>query len=569
MSVVEKIDYLSTDHVDTLDVLEKLSNAESLKIQVNAGLDEALRELENLHSQVSSQETQDLLGLCKTAVIESISSQFGLASQFIAAADGGSVTTTHNFEKGITSTERDAEKHKAFVANNDGSRSWDKVRATTGYDDGFTDRRKTDFKTKEVIVDAYTGKPLPKDGRAHIDHIVSAKEIERKAENHLFLSPEERAKMATSDANTSYTFGSANQSKSDQKMEDWLEKKRKTGETNAEKYGIDKEAAMEKDRQARQHIQAEVTLAKTKKYSQELLQTGAKDAANMAAFNAIGVIMRDLTQAIFEEIHLSFQQRGQESLKTIFIRFKTRIERVLKEIIAKWKDILTGSFEAALIAFLSNIVVFVINLFASTLKKLVTMIRAGFVSLCQAIKMLANPPEGMDRDEVNYQALKILTAGLIGAASMGLYAGIEKLLQAIPGLQPLMMFPIPFPGEAPRTVSDIIAAILTGMAGGLLTTVTLYLMDTARNAKKQDQLRIQLVAQSGLVVEYKIAQSWCVLDDAYGVLNNTVQAALSVSIETDHAIRDSHQTTKESIQQLTHSVSQARERLMRLKEVKQ
>jgi hypothetical protein len=341
------------------------------------------------------------------------------------------------------------------------------------------------------------------------------------------------------------------------------------GETNAEKYGIDKEAAMEKDRRARQHIQAEVTLAKTKKYSQELLQTGAKDAANMAAFNAIGVIMRDLTQAIFEEIHLSFQQRGQESLKTIFIRFKTRIERVLKEIIAKWKDILTGSFEAALIAFLSNIVVFVINLFASTLKKLVTMIRAGFVSLCQAIKMLANPPDGMDRDEVNYQALKILTAGLIGAASMGLYAGIEKLLQAIPGLQPLMMFPIPFPGEAPRTVSDIIAAILTGMAGGLLTTVTLYLMDTARNAKKQDQLRIQLVAQSGLVVEYKIAQSWCVLDDAYGVLNNTVQAALSVSIETDHAIRDSHQTTKESIQQLTHSVSQARERLMRLKEVKQ
>jgi hypothetical protein len=146
------------------------------------------------------------------------------------------------------------------------------------------------------------------------------------------------------------------------------------------------------------------------------------------------------------------------------------------------------------------------------------MIRAGFVSLCQAVKMLAYPPAGMDREEANYQALKILTAGLIGATSLGLSAGIEKLLQAIPGLQPLMMFPVPSIGKEPRTVSDILAVTLSALAGGVLTTIVLYFMDKCRNTGKKDKLQIQLVAQSGVVVQYKIAQTWCVMGDAYQFL---------------------------------------------------
>jgi hypothetical protein len=91
--------------------------------------------------------------------------------------------------------------------------------------------------------------------------------------------------------------------------------------------------------------------------------------------------------------------------------------------------------------------------------------------------MLTNPPEGMDREGANYQALKILTAGLIGAASLGLSACIEKLLQPIPVLQPLMMFPIPSFGKKPRTVNGILSVTISALAGGLLTTIVLYFMD--------------------------------------------------------------------------------------------
>jgi hypothetical protein len=477
---------------------------------------------------------------------------------FIQTQDGGSVTTAHNFETGITATESDQRKYDAYKANNDGSRNWQEVRRSGGYDDPLPEKRKVAFQTQRKIVDAYTGKELPKDGRTHLDHIVSAKEIEKNAKNHLFKTPEERARMATDDKNLAWTEASANQSTGDQPMKEWLEKSDKHGGTKAERFGINKKMALKKDAEARRHIKAQITVAAAKKYRNELITTGGKDAARMAACSALGVIMRELTQAVFQEIHITFQQRGKETLKEIFIRFKERMEAVLVKLKEKWKDIFKGGFEVGLTAFLSNIVVFIINLFATTLKKLVAMIRAGFVSLCQAVKMLAYPPIGMDREEANYQALKILTAGLIGAASLGLSAGIEKLLQAIPTLEPIMMFPIPSPGKEPRTVSDILAVTLSALAGGLLTTTILYFMDKCRNEGERGKIQIQLVAQSGVVVQYKIAQTWTVMGDGWNYFNDAVADSVKTMSETKELIDESHIEASESVDNFHRLVTSRR-----------
>ena len=531
---LEVVDLFDADFSSTVQTLDKISEQEMIQIKITEGLEEALKELDSLHDQFSAQDSAHLLDLCKNTVIETITGQFGLASLFIQSQNGGSVTTQRNFERGITATEGDQQRYDAYTANNDGSRKWSDTRTSGGYDAPLPGIRKETFKGQDVIVDAYTGRPLPKDGQTHVDHVVSAKEIESRASAHLFKTPEERAKMATHDKNLAFTDASLNQSKGEQPMSEFLKKQDKaTGKAKAEKYGIDEEKAMKRDGEARRFIDHEINVSAAKKYTGELLATGGKDAARMAAYSALGVIMRELTQAIFAEIHVTFRERGKESLSEIFTRFKNRIGQVLSELKAKWKDILKGSFEGGLMAFLSNIVVFVINLFATTLKKFVSMIRAGFVSLCQAVKLLTNPPEGMSREEANYQALKVLTAGLIGAASLGLSAAIEKALQAIPGLQPLMMFPVLSIGREPRTVSDVIAVTLSALAGGILTTVALYFMDKCRSSGKKDKLRIQLVAQSGVVVQYKLAQTWCVMNVAYSFL----QAKITESVEDCNQVK--------------------------------
>jgi hypothetical protein len=534
----EKVDYLNGDFTHVIEELDTLSELDTVKIEINDGLEEALQELDNLHDQFKTEDSARLLDLCKTTVIETITGQFGLAGMFIQTQDGGSVTTKNNFEKGITATETDNQRFNLMEKNK--HKQWKEVRQTSGYESGNFIDRKNSIPQGTIIIDEYTGKPLVKGVNASLDHIVSANEIEKNSANHLFLSPEERAKMATNDVNFAWTDTSANSSKSNRKMGDWLDQKDKTYGTKTQKYDIDREKALAKDAVARRYIKTQVTVAAAKKHGTELMATGGKDAARMAAYSALGVVLRELTQAIFHEIHVTFQQRGKETLKEIFIRFKERIGEVINKLKAKWKDILTGSFEAGITAFLSNIVIFIINLFATTLKKLVAMIRAGFVSLCQAVKMLTHPPAGMDKEEANYQALKILTAGLIGAASLGLSAGIEKLLQAIPGLQPLMMFPIPSIGKEPRTVSDIIAVTLSALAGGLLTTIVLYFMDKCRNAGKKDKLQIQLVTQSGVVVQYKIAQTWIVMGDGWNCLSSAAADGVKTMIETKKAIDESH-----------------------------
>ena len=556
---VEAIDYFRKDFDLFKEELEIMSKREYLQIEINEGLEEALLEMKKMQGQISANEYANLIELCKNTVIETITGQFGLASLFIESKDGGNVTTSHNFENGIVSTDLDRKKYETFIENNDGTKKWGDVRKEIGYDNPLSNKRKDAFKSNDVIIDSYTGKPLSKDGQAHLDHIVSAKEIESSAANNLFMTPEERAKMATNDKNLTFTEGRANQSKGDLKMEEWLTKEdSKTGQTKADKYGIDKEKALEKDREARKFVKKEITVAAAKKYGSELLKTGGKDAAMMAAYSSLGLVLRDFTQAIFVEVHITLRDHGKESLSEIFCRFKERLEKTLVEIKGKWKDILKSGLESGLTAFFSNLLVFIINLVATTLKKIVTMIRAGFVSLVQAMKIMVNPPEGMPKEDIAYHALKILTSGLIGAASIGLSAGIEKLLQSIPGLQPLMMFAIPFPGKQTRTVSDILAVTMSALVGGLLTTIVLYFMDKCRDNSKNEKLHINLVSQSGVVVQYKIAQTWMTLDDAYRCLHN---------IATDFAyyISDGQTILQESSERANQAISNLSDANKRLK----
>ena len=255
---------------DSLAVeVAELDSLENIRIDVDATLENAINELNALQDEYSQESAENLVDLCKANVMSTIVGQFGIASILLEAKDGGSVTTEHNFEKGIVATADDKAKYETYRANNDGSRKWEDVRTEGGYDKTLAAMRKEAFQNQSTIIDEYTGKELPKDGRAHLDHVVSAKEIESDTGAHLFMSAEERAKMATSKEKLAWTEGSANQSKGDQKMEDWLNKK-KNGETNEKRFGIDKDRAMKKDKEARKFINNTINKEAFKKYSKEL-----------------------------------------------------------------------------------------------------------------------------------------------------------------------------------------------------------------------------------------------------------------------------------------------------------
>jgi hypothetical protein len=130
------------------------------------------------------------------------------------------------------------------------------------------------------------------------------------------------------------------------------------------------------------------------------------------------------------------------------------------------------------------------------------------------------------------------------------------------------MFPIPFTGIADpktgtsnlKTVSDVLAVTLSALAGGLLTTIVLYFMDICRNAGKKDKLQIQLVNQSGVVAQYKIAQTWTVMGEAYNFLDNKiVEGAVMLKLAYDE-IKKSAKEADESVNDFHSAIEKLKQR---------
>ena len=89
---------------------------------------------------------------------------------------------------------------------------------------------------------------------------------------------------------------------------------------------------MKKDQEARKFINNTINKEAFKKYSKELLVTGGKDAARMATYSAIGVIMHDLSLAVVEELKYILKNRKEKTNRELFVHFKERMAKVIEEL---------------------------------------------------------------------------------------------------------------------------------------------------------------------------------------------------------------------------------------------
>lgn len=506
--------------------IAELDSLENLRLELDAGLTESLNALEDLYAKLPKEEARGLLEQCMNNATNAIVGQFGLASVVLGAKDGGNVTTTHNFEQGITANEVDRANYEQYAKGYDRS----------GYDaikDSIRD------KSPRVVTSEYSGAQLERGqgaGKAQLDHIKSVKEFDRDPRSHLFLTKEQRQQTINDPANLAWMEGCANNSKGEMDVMEWGKIKNEDGRTNFEKYGYDEGRAKRLNKRAKEHIDSTLDSAKFRKYSSEVLYTSAKDAGKMAIYTAVGEILRELVAGLGGEVKLLFKNLGDESLSEIFSRFKEAIERVWARIQAKWKNILAASAESGILAFFSNIVVFVTNAFFTTFQSLVRVIRAGFVSLYQAVKIILNPPPHISKDDVLFEASKILVAGLISACAMLGAKYIEDALLATPGLNGIMMLPIPFSDES---IGSALSLCLSAALGAILSSIAIYFMDKAMMGKKVGRLQLQIVAQSGVVVQYKAAQSWFCLYDAYQFVGDCAVDSGKKLIATKESLAES------------------------------
>ena len=341
------------------------------------------------------------------------------------------------------------------------------------------------------------------------------------------LSDTKKADFATDEDNLALTGRDINTSMCDYSKEEWKDKKRENGKTNKEYFDIDEkllnEAVTKGKNTSKKHLPT--FTEKTKFYLTDVTRTGAREMVNAAKGAIFGILLKEISEIIISEIKIVFKNFGNEKPSEIIKRLKGRLVDKFEELKNTWKDIVSDIFKISLSAFFSNLIIMVINIFATTLKNAVKIIRAGFSSICSAIRIMAYPPSHIDKDDVMYEASKILITGIIGATCLGLSESVSKFLLTVPGLNIVLNLPLHENEETGEvtTLVEPTSIVLTSIIGGIMSTVAVYYMDKYRREAKNDKIQIQLMTKSGEIVHMKAAQTWFVLGEAYEEFSNDVK----------------------------------------------
>lgn len=398
------------------------------------------------------QRLQALMESCQSHILQQLIGPFGLNSAMFTDSDGGNVTTTHNFEKGVVATEDDKKSHQAWVETNNGSYN------RSPYDNELPKRRKALFQNDEPVISAYTGNELARDVSTHLDHVVSANRIETDSRNNLFMSQAQRVAMANDPRNLVAAESNINQSMQEMEKNEWADKLRKGkkggGQTNTEYFGIDREKLAQTASTAENHVSRKVLVAQLKKQGVELAVTGADQAIRGALRQALGIALHTMVNQTFIELKQIYRDSGTGNLVD---KLTAALERVLEKVMSKLRAMLDAGINGLLQGFISNLLTFLINNFITTAAKVVTVIREGMAGLWKAVKMLISPPPGQSGIDTARAVTKIL-AGVV-TTSLGLMfeEAIKGFLTGIPLLLPMV-----------GILSPAITAILTGIVSSLV-----------------------------------------------------------------------------------------------------
>ncbi|WP_424765960.1 hypothetical protein [Paenibacillus sp. sgz302251] len=174
----------------------------------------------------------------------------------------------------------------------------------------------------------------------------------------------------------------------------------------------------------------------------------------------VGLFLTETISAVFDEIRDAVKH-GVGRTKGFWDDLKERLNRIVLQIISKWKEALKEGFAGMLSGIFSNIVTVIINTFMTTAKNIVRLIREGFFSIVKAVKMLMNPPAGMTKEQAFHEAGKIIIAAL--AVSIGIL--LEETIDKFPPMKLIRSIPV---------IGELLYSTVFGFMIGLVTSLALW-----------------------------------------------------------------------------------------------
>lgn len=377
------------------------------------------------------------------------------------------IQTTENFEKGKIAT------HNTSI---DYQQRYDE------YQGRFQKDENGEIKTKTDTRSGKEQKVLNKDARddfdkgrekgsasVHKDHAVPTAEINRDPEANAHLSREEQVAFANSEKNLNDLDSSANQSKGDSSMNDWLDSER-DGKKPAERFDINDEELREQDRVAREEYEK-----KKQEGIQKSIETG-KQSRKEEAFRITGKALRTAVMLMFTEFLKEVIGKLIKWLKSAQKNLNTLIDHI-KEAISSFISKLKTHLKNAGNSVLTTVFTAIYGPIVATIKKVWTLLKQGWKSIKEAINYLKNP-ENKDKP-IGIRLLetgKIVMAGLSAVSAILLGEAIEKGLMTIP----FLAVEIPLLGS----LASLIGLFAGGLTAGIIGAIAINLIDKAIEKKQ-------------------------------------------------------------------------------------
>lgn len=443
------MDLQSSLQVELNDILDELSSIEEdrEKLQNNEYLEEAIQDI--IWDQVQNQ-------LAVQIGEEFIKDNNG---QKLDLRKEAHIQTAENFEKGNFAT------HNRDVNYQERYDKWQ---------DNFTTNKKGERVLKKDARKFFDKGRDMGSAAIHKDHTVSIKEQLNDIEMATFFSKEQVKEFANSSKNLHDLDASANMSKGDKTMKEFLNSER-NGLKPEERFNIDRKQLEKDDQEAREEL-------KNRKAENEniAIQSGKKsrrkEALKVTGKALKAAVLQLLTEFLREIVKKFISWLGEKEKN-----FGTFIAKV-KEAISNFMSNLSHHVLGVGQSMVTMLATSIIGPVVGTFMQVWTFIQQGWRSLTDAIDYLKNPENKNKSTSVKMLEIgKIIVAGVTAAGAIVLSSAIGATLLSI---FPPLGVEIPLLGRLSGLIGTFMGATVAGIAGAFV----LKLIDQMIVDKQLDEL---------------------------------------------------------------------------------
>lgn len=450
-------------------------------------------------------------------VVKSLVTSFGLDFILLDDKKGGDVDTIHNVrrhQKGesdiyvsnqFKNDYKNKEDYKPIKKNDLDQDIYDKNGKVVKEDKYHSDPRyrnkgEQDKKLHErgSLMDEYRGQNMSLNEDRQLDHIISSHEIHN--DSGRVLAGIKGVDLANQDSNLQSTHAYINNIKKEHSAEKFvneiipktIENKKENIRKNQEKIDsmpsntaqqlhekrkIEDEIRKDKERiQALESIDKEKMINADKKarkdYNYQLNKeyyTGTKFLKNTAVASlntgfrmgmreALGLIFAEIWFELKDEIPKIYKKvKHNFDIKVLLSHIKDSLISIFKRIEKRFNDIIMAFKDSAIGGIMSSVTTTILNIFLTTEKMIVRLIREMWNSLVNAAKLIFFNPQKLALGDLAREVTRILSTGI--AVVIGVLLNQH--------LMTIMTFPF----------GTEIAAFLSALATGILTVCMSYFLD--------------------------------------------------------------------------------------------